>query len=97
MSLSTKQNQYLRGLAHRLKPVIIIGNAGLTEAVMEEIKLAIEHHELIKVKIHADDRETRKEFCENIITECSCHHVQSIGHVAVFFKSGKNNKITIPR
>jgi len=97
MSLTTKQNQYLRGLAHRLKPVIIIGNAGLTEAVMEETKLAIEHHELIKVKINAEDRETRKEFCQNIITECQCHHVQSIGHVAVFYKPSKDKKITIPK
>ncbi|HFE36877.1 MAG TPA: ribosome assembly RNA-binding protein YhbY [Gammaproteobacteria bacterium] len=94
MSLSTKQNQYLRGLAHRLNPVVIIGNAGLTDAVMEEVKLAMNHHELIKVKIKADDRLTRKELCQNIITECQCHHVQSIGHVAVFYKAGDCPKIS---
>jgi len=97
MSLSSKQNQHLRGLAHRLSPVVIIGNAGLTEAVMEEIKLALGHHELIKIKINADDRAARKIFCQNIITKCQCHHVQSIGHVAVFYKVSDEKKIDIPR
>lgn len=97
MSLTTKQNQHLRGLAHRLSPVVIIGNAGLTEAVMEEIKLAMDHHELIKIKINADDRDSRKTLCQNIITECQCQHVQSIGHVAVFYKTSPEKKITIPR
>jgi len=97
MSLTTKQNQYLRGLAHRLKPVVTIGNGGLSESVMDEIKLTMDHHELIKVKINAEDRTTRKTFCQNIITECSCHHVQSIGHVAVFYKASPEKKIAIPR
>jgi len=97
MSISTKQNQFLRGLAHKLKPVIIVGNAGLTESVMEEIKLTLDHHELIKVKLNANDRAQRMEFCRNITTECEAHHVQSIGHIAVFYKPSRNNKITLPK
>jgi len=95
MPLSTKQNQQLRSLAHHIKPVIIIGNAGLTEAVVEEIKIAIAHHELIKVKINAGEREERKQIIDNITTECDCHHVQSIGHVGVFYRASKEKKINL--
>ena len=94
-SLNTKQNQHLRRLAHHLKPVIIIGNAGLTEAVMEEIKNAISFHELVKIKLNGPDKAARSEMIANIITNTGAHHVQSIGHVAVFYKSGDEKKISI--
>jgi len=97
MPLTTKQNQHLRGLAHHIKPVIIIGNAGLTEAVIEEIKIAIAHHELIKVKINAGERAERQEIISNITTECDCHHVQSIGRVGVFYRPSEEKKITLPK
>jgi len=101
MPLTTKQNQHLRGLAHHIKPVIIIGNAGLTDAVLEEVKLAITHHELIKVKINAGEREERQEIINNITTECGCHHVQSVGRVGVFYRENKERdrekKISLPK
>ena len=50
MNLSTKQKQHLKGLAHSLKPVVLIGANGLTEAVLAEMSVALDHHELIKVK-----------------------------------------------
>jgi len=95
MSITTKQNQHLRRLAHHLKPVIIIGNAGLTEAVMEEIKLAISFHELVKIKLNAQDKTVRNTMVEDIITNCDAHHVQSIGHVAVFYKPSQEKKISL--
>ena len=58
MKLNNKQKQHLKGLAHPLKPVVMLGNNGLTEGVLAEIELALEHHELIKVKIAAEARET---------------------------------------
>ncbi len=51
MNLSTKQKQHLKGLAHSLKPVVLMGANGLTEAVLAEIEIALNHHELIKVKL----------------------------------------------
>jgi len=93
MSINTKQNQHLRRLAHHLKPVIIIGNAGLTEAVMEEIKLAISFHELVKIKLNGPDKAARSKMIDNIITTCDAHHVQSIGHIAVFYKPSDEKKI----
>lgn len=56
MNLSTKQKQHLKGLAHPLKPVVLLGSNGLTEGVLAEIEQALEHHELIKVKIATEDR-----------------------------------------
>ena len=55
MNLSTKQKQHLKGLAHPLKPVVLLGSNGLTEGVLAEIEQALEHHELIKVKIATED------------------------------------------
>jgi len=97
MPLTTKQNQHLRGLAHKLKPVVIIGGNGLTETVMEEIKIAIAHHELIKVKVAAGERDERQAIIENITTECDCHHVQTIGRIGIFYKPSEEKKITIPK
>jgi len=97
MSLKPKQKQYLRGLAHKLNPTIIIGNAGLSESVIEEIKLTIAHHELIKVRINAGDRTAREEIIANIITECDCEHVQTIGRVGIIYKTSENKKIQLPR
>ena len=51
MNLSTKQKQHLKGLAHSLKPVVLMGANGLTEAVLAEIEIALNHHELIKVVV----------------------------------------------
>lgn len=59
MNLSTKQKQHLKGLAHPLKPVVMLGNNGLTEGVLAEIEQALEHHELIKVKIASEDRRNK--------------------------------------
>ena len=59
MNLSTKQKQFLKGLAHNLKPVVLMGANGLTEAVLAEIEIALNHHELIKVKVATEDRETK--------------------------------------
>ncbi len=68
MNLSTKQKQHLKGLAHPLKPVVLLGSNGLTERVLAEIEQALEHHELIKVKIATEDRETKT----LIVEKASC-------------------------
>ena len=67
MNLSTKQKQHLKGLAHPLKPVVLLGSNGLTEGVLAEIEQALEHHELIKVKIATEDRETKTLIVEAIV------------------------------
>ena len=65
MALSKKQIKFLRAKCHDLKAVIMMGQKGLTEEVLNEIEIALTHHELVKIKLSADDRELRK----RLITE----------------------------
>ena len=97
MQLSNKQKQYLKTLAHPLKPVVMLGNNGLTEGVMAEIDIALKHHELIKVKIPGDDREERQLICEAISRESGGSLVQIIGKTAVFFLEKADGTIQLPR
>lgn len=97
MNLSTKQKQHLKGLAHPLKPVVMLGNNGLTEGVLAEIESALEHHELIKVKIATEDRETRQLVVEAILRETRACNVQVIGKTLVLYRPSPERKITLPR
>jgi RNA-binding protein len=97
MILNKKQIQYLKGLAHSLKPVVLLGNNGLTEAVVAEIDFALNHHELIKVKIPTDDRETKALIVEAICRETNSTKVQVIGKTLVVFRQGEEKKIRVPK
>lgn len=97
MNLSTKQKQHLKGLAHPLKPVVMLGNNGLTEGVLAEIEQALEHHELIKVKIASEDRETKGLIVEAIIRETGACNVQVIGKTLVLYRPTAERKISLPR
>ncbi|MDH5786318.1 MAG: YhbY family RNA-binding protein, partial [Chromatiales bacterium] len=72
MSLSEPQKRHLRKLAHNLKPLVIIGGNGLTEGVVREIDATLAHHELIKVKVNAMDREERDALIGAFCEEVSC-------------------------
>ena len=97
MSLTNKQKQYLKGLAHSIKPVVQLGANGLTEGVIAEIELALSHHELIKVKIPSDDRDEKALIMDAIVGETKSLKVQSIGHVLVIYRASDEQKITIPK
>ena len=97
MNLSTKQKQFLKGLAHNLKPVVLMGANGLTEAVLAEIDLALNHHELIKVKVTSEDRETKLLIVDAIIRETKADKVQVIGKTLVLYRQTEARKIELPR
>ena len=97
MNLNKKQIQYLKGLAHSLKPVVLLGNNGLTEAVVAEVDFALNHHELIKIKIPTDDRETKALIVEAICRETNSTKVQVIGKTLVIFRQTEEKKIRIPK
>jgi RNA-binding protein len=97
MNLNKKQIQYLKGLAHSLKPVVLLGNNGLTEAVVAEIDYALNHHELIKIKIPTEDRETKILIIEAICRETNSTQVQVIGKTLVIFRQTEEKKIRIPK
>ncbi|MCG6976663.1 MAG: ribosome assembly RNA-binding protein YhbY [Acidiferrobacterales bacterium] len=96
MSLTGKQRHYLRGLAHHSKPIVTLGDAGATAAVMLEIEQALDHHELVKLKLRVGDRQARHETLEQICTETGAEAVQEIGQMAVIYRPAKNPKISLP-
>ena len=95
--LSTKQKQFLKGLAHHLSPFVMLGGNGLTEGVLAEIDNALNHHELIKVKIAGADRETKQLIIDAIVRETQSSNVQTIGHILVLYRPSEEGKIQLPR
>ena len=83
--MDAAQKKKLKAQAHGLKPVIMVGQAGLTEAVLAETEIALNTHELIKVKIRAE-RDERKQISEKICAETGAKLVQSIGQIAVIYR-----------
>ncbi|WP_076412826.1 ribosome assembly RNA-binding protein YhbY [Shewanella sp. UCD-KL12] len=97
MNLTTKQKQHLKGLAHNLKPVVMLGANGLTEGVLAEIDNALTFHELIKVKVASGDRELKNAIVDAILRETQAVKIQLIGHVLVLFRQSEEMKIAIPK
>jgi RNA-binding protein len=97
MNLSNKQKQYLKGLAHPLKPVVQLGGNGLTEGVLAEIENALSFHELIKVKVPTDDRDEKEMIMNAIVGETKSLKVQTIGHILVIYRTSPEKKISIPK
>ncbi len=87
--MNSIEKKKLKAQAHALNPVVIVGNAGLTAGVLNEINLALDVHELIKVKIRAE-RDERKVISEQISSDTKAELVQSIGQVAVFYRKNPN-------
>ncbi|WP_334324940.1 ribosome assembly RNA-binding protein YhbY [Gilliamella apicola] len=97
MNLSNKQKQYLKSEAHHLKPIVMIGANGFTEGVLAEIENALNFHELIKIKISVEDRETKKLICEAIIRETDALAVQQVGSIFTIFRPSEEKKIALPK
>lgn len=94
MSLKGSQIRFLRQQAHSLKPVVLTGQHGLTESVINEIDVALEHHELIKVRINASDKEEKKAMIEEVCKQTRSVLVQAVGHVATLFRHKKDRTQT---
>jgi len=86
MSLTTSQKKQLRTQAHALKPIVTTGQSGLTDAVLAEIEIALDYHELIKVKARVADREERQRMIETIQTKTHAENILTIGQVVVLFR-----------
>lgn len=86
MALSNTQKKHLKTLAHHLKPFIWIGQKGLSEAVYSEIELALDHHELVKMKIKIGDREARAVAIEEICAHTGATLISSIGGTATLYR-----------
>ena len=97
MQLTGKQKNYLRGLAHNINPIITIGANGLSEAVLNELESALEYHELLKIKLPADDKAAKACLMANICTETNSEPIQLIGRVGVVYRQSSKQKIIVPK
>jgi RNA-binding protein len=86
MTLTENQKKHLRGLAHKLKPVVMVGQHGLKETIFEEVEIALDAHELIKIKVSVGDREERDAVIQEICTRSQAILVQRVGNIAIMFR-----------
>ncbi len=89
MALSGKQKAALRALGHHLHPLVQVGADGVTGGVVAALAQALEDHELVKVKIAADDREARTSAIEELAGGTGAQVAQTLGRTALFFKKRK--------
>ncbi|MEP6906458.1 MAG: ribosome assembly RNA-binding protein YhbY [Pseudoxanthomonas sp.] len=97
-ALTSSQSRFLRGQAHDLNALLQIGAKGLTPSFLAELDAVLEQHELVKVKIAAEDRESRDAMIGEIVEKSEAALVQRIGHVAVLYRPSKDHRqIVLPR
>lgn len=101
IELSTKQKQFLKGLAHSLSPLVQIGKEGVTAGIIEATKKELQHHELIKVKIGSNSSSEKGETSLAIAESTESAMVQLIGKTIVLYKANpkraKDLRISLPK
>ena len=86
MKLNRAFARTLKAKAHSLNPVVMLGQHGLTEAVHAEIDNALTKHELIKIRVNAEDRTVRQQYIEQIVAQHQAELIQTIGHIMVIYR-----------
>ena len=92
MNLTEHQKKYLRGLGHQLKPLIMVGDAGLSESLLAEYESTLDHHELLKVRVRVGDRAARDELINKLCADSGAVLVQRIGNVALLYRPNLKKK-----
>jgi len=97
MDLTEPQKKQLRGLAHTLKPVLAVGNSGITGALINELDRCLNDHELIKVKVRVGEREARDSVLEQLTKHSGAQLIKRIGNIAIFYRARSvDPAITLP-
>ncbi len=97
--LSEPQKKHLRGLGHGLKPLIMVGDAGLSPSLLAEFESTLAHHELIKIRVRVGDRDARDRIIGELCASGSAELVQRIGNMALLYRANpkkKKNRIVLP-
>jgi RNA-binding protein len=90
MKLTAADKKQYRAIAHNLNPVIIVGDKGLSDGLLDELNRALDDHELIKVKIASTERDVRAQLIEELCEKSRASLVQTIGKIAILLR--KNPK-----
>jgi RNA-binding protein len=97
MNLTEAQKRYLRGLGHKLKPVVTVGGAGVSDSLLKEFGSTIDHHELVKVRFRVTDREQRDEMIDQLCKRGAAALVSRTGHTALLYRRNQEApKIKLP-
>jgi RNA-binding protein len=97
MALTERQKKQLRRLGHALHPIVLVGQRGLTAGVVDELKLALAHHELVKLRARAGSREDRDRLLAELARLTDSELAFRIGNVALFYKKNSElQKILLP-
>ena len=91
MILTEQQKKRLRGLGHKLKPVITVGTGGLSDSLLVEFERSLEHHELMKVKVTTGDRDERETAIRTLCEYSSAQLIQRVGNIGLLFRKKKKN------
>jgi RNA-binding protein len=86
MNLTEAQKRYLRGLGHKLKPVVTVGGAGVSDSLVKEFDSTIDHHELVKVRFRVTDRQQRDEMINQLCKKGNAALVSRTGHTALLYR-----------
>lgn len=89
MPLSQEDKKQFRAIGHHLKPVLMLGDGGASEGVMEELEKRLSDHELIKVKISASTREARTELIGQLCNNSNAQLIQRIGNMALLYRAAR--------
>ncbi|NJR44018.1 YhbY family RNA-binding protein [bacterium] len=98
MPLNLNQRRFLRGLSHSLHPIVMIAEKGVTPSIIKELNIALEAHELVKIRLSAPDRESKALWLGELIGASRSELVQQIGHIATLYrKHPKEAKLPLPK
>ena len=98
MRLTNNQKKHLRSLAHDLRPIVMVGQQGLSDAVLAELESTMTKHELLKIKVRANDRDEKQQIVEKILNFTKAELVQVIGSVLIIYRPfDESPSIILPR
>lgn len=96
LELTVEQRKYLKAQGHTLKPVVMIGSQGLSEAVIKETERAIAAHELIKIRVLGDQRDAREAYLTQLCESLNAAPVQHIGKLLLIYRPAQKPKLQLP-
>jgi RNA-binding protein len=98
IKLTNNQKKFLRSRGHALKPIVMVGQHGLSDSVLAELESSMNKHELLKIKIRTEDKDEKQKMIDKIIEFSKSHLVQVIGNVMVIYRAfDKDPQIILPR
>ena len=98
MKISESQKKHLRGLGHNIKPLVMIGEAGVSDSVFKEFETTLAHHELLKVRVRVGNRKTRDDLLAELCRRSHAALIARIGNVALLYRrNDEKPRIKLPK